>query len=527
MNTAEQKVEAAVKSEMALFGGISIFNTQLISAKLLHIIEYIFTVMEPDSGLFSLIMDGDGKPIQGKEPVMAMLFPDSKSAVFNLKFHFAEAQSIVTKDVKNRMSLRAMLWYNLLISIFHEIHHSKLLLASDVVVKWTDELEEEATTFARGRIIDLAKVCSIEMPTNDEEPLFVMGFEIWRQELEKSKSKAKYVKFQKRLYDENIICSTTLEDDEIIDIHSFREFLRQGCDTKEEREDASWNAEATSIYVHKTDMTSPDGAIIMEKQEIKPPGSIREAIEDGDYDNEDMEPPDGIVVVDSPGPASNVYQPGAAAIISPNSQPFVNPVMANMGTEGIITPTAGQPAGAPAAIETAPTLDIPLPETLAIVKMVYMRIYTHLFTKCGFNPTSGTSFDNPDAVYEPIHIGDIPNANKVFLAQDITNIAGARQDKVPIIDQIKGQRFKKSGLPGYWLWLNVNGSKRKRCVVPQNPNKIKNGAPTTMSARVRQGWAVMWVIADGINGAESEMKVKVETQPGGATTYTENPFKNS
>ena len=275
-------------------------------------------------------------------------------------------------------------------------------------------------------------------------------------------------------------------------------------------------------------MTSPDGALVMEKQEITGPSSVQEAIEGVDYDENDTAPPEGWDSMGSPATGGNVYKPGAAATGALADTAFVNPVTANVGDQGIITPTAGQPASSAAAIESAPALNIPIAEIMAIIQTVYMRVYTHLFTKCGFNPVAPTTFDNPDAVYEPIHIGDIPNANKVFLAMDITDQAGARQDKVAIIDQIKGQRFKKSGLPGYWLWLNVNGKKRKRCLVPQNPNKIQtNGSPTVMAGRVRQGWAVMWVIADGINGAQSEMKVKIETQPGGATTYTENPFKNS
>lgn len=526
---ATQKAEAPVTSEMVIFGGISIYNIQLISAKLLHIIKHIFTVMETESGLFSLVMDGSGKPIQGKEPVMAMLYPDSKSAVFNLLFHFAEAQSIVTKDTKNRMSLRAVLWYNTLISIFHEIHHSKLVIASNEAIKWTDELEEEATEYARGRIIELGKTCLVEMPTNEEEPLFQMGLIEWRANLETTKSKAKYVASQKRMYDKNIVCSTKLGDGETVDINSFKEFLRQSLDKKEERDDPAWDTKTTSIFVHQPDIVSPDGTLVLEKQEIKTPDSIQEAIEGGDYDDGDTGPsedPDGV----DDTPPANVYQPAASpqtALVTPSGQAWVNPVTANIGAEGVITPEAGQPANTTTAPEAAPALDIPVVEILAIVKAVYMRIYTHVFTKCGFNPIAPTSFDNPDAVYEPIHIGDIPNANKIFLGMDITDAAGARQDKVQVLDQIKGQRFKKSGLPGYWLWLNVNGFKMKRCLVPQNPNKMKSdGSPTSMAGRVRQGWAVMWVIADGINGAESEMKAKIETQPGGATTYTENPFKN-
>jgi hypothetical protein len=223
-----------------------------------------------------------------------------------------------------------------------------------------------------------------------------------------------------------------------------------------------------------------------------------------------------------------VYQPQQAAPTVVGNATFVNPVLANMNANGgLVTPvTAPAPNAQAAPPQTCPPLDIPIEEAISIVKQVYTRLYLHIFSKCGFNPAEPTSFSNPGAVYDPVSIADIPNAGKVFLAMDITDTAGVPTQKAPIVNQIQGQVFKKSGLPGYWLWLNCGGVMMKRALVPQNPNKLgNNNQPSTMAVRVRQGWAVMWVIADGVNGAPSEMKVKIETQPGGATTYTDNPFK--
>jgi hypothetical protein len=110
---------------------------------------------------------------------------------------------------------------------------------------------------------------------------------------------------------------------------------------------------------------------------------------------------------------------------------------------------------------------------------------------------------------------------------DVTDEQGKVVRDVPINGAIKGLVFNKSNLPGYWLYLNVNGLKMKRSVVPQNPNKTNSvGAPTWMAQKVREGWAVMWVISEKYDTLPSEMLVKIETQPGQATTYTIRPFGN-
>lgn len=541
----QEAMAEPTKSQMAVFGNVSIHNINFIPVKLLAIIEHIFTAMETDSGIFSLVMKNDGTPLSNGEPVMAVLFPDSMSTVFNLGFHWSEAFDLISTE-DNKLSLRAMIWYNTIISVLHEIHHAKIILAdkNPQEMVWTDKMESEATDFAIKRLVDLAKAFPVELPTNEEEPILGERFIEFRKQIEDVKEDeedGKWCVFQRRLYDDNIVCSTRTEAGEIIDTFSFKEFLRMSCDTPEERDDPAWKAETSKIFTSKETLPMAVSEVVDETPAtVETPANKAVVDMEVDVDYFDAEEPPPWLEDDfvSPGDAgvvagkttaaptiaanTNVYSPQQAAA-SPTD--YVNPVEAALNAGGGAIDPSPQSTGNSLPSQV-PALTIDLAEILQIVKTVYMRIYIHVFTKCGFNPNAPASFDNPGAVYDPISIADIPNANKVFLAMDVTDELGKPLKDVAITDQIKGQVFSKSGLPGYWLWLNVNGFKVKRALVPQNPNKTKpDGSPTVMAGRVRQGYAAMWVIADGYGEADSEMKVKIETAPGGATTYTADPFK--
>jgi len=592
---ATSTAKASAKTAMAVVGGLAVQNIQVISEKLLRIIEHIFTVMEPDTTIFSLIMDveQDKKGPDGV-PSMAMLYPETQSVVMFHQNILNDAIDKAVSDPENRMSMRAYRWYNILLAIFHEIHHSKEYAKvisegklDDFI--WTDELENAAKEFAYQRLLDLAKEFDIEMPTNDEEPLYGLEFARFREALDPQDGKDDELSaLQRRLYDEDIVASTISEAGETVDMKSFKEFLRLTA-PEEELNDPAWKSDTTSLLVNRDKLPEaveqPEATIaqpveqapvVMPTQEagaeagaeapmlIDPETGMPADIPNWEADqivDEDTIvdiPPEGLPVYGEPAqPAQPVNQPTAPPIVMPTTQAavvqpqapaapannsgFVNPVMAaiNGAPGGVVQPTAGQPAGggnskAPQKIQP---LNISVDEMKSIVQQVIMRLYMHIFTKCGFNPSDpgGVGFANPDAVYEPVFIGDIPNANKVFLSMDVTDVEGKQVRDVQIIDSIKGQVFSKSGLPGYWLHLNVGGYKMKRSIVPQNQNKTKKGQPgvlTYMAQKAREGWAVMWVISEEYDpcpdfpaGLPSDMMAKVECRSGSNNiTFTWKPF---
>ena len=564
----------AGQSALVVIGNTAIHNVHLISTKLYEIVKFILTLMEPQSGLFGIIYDGDGNPIVDDSSVMAMLYTDTMTVIFNLEHHWSESLKIAMEDETNCLSLRCLLWYNCILSIFHEIHHAKTIMAAENkhAIVWDDAKEVEATKYAIKQVEALAKLLPIEMPTNEEDPFFGGRFAEFRKFLDECD--APWADFQKRLYDSNIPCSDTTATDERIDVYTFKEWLRMACDTPAERDDPAWGNKASMIFTDKAkelgagpqvntlaaEPAASQAIIDVAHTDVFDPNDG--LIDDGGYDDEmpdwaNSESDEGYhataaAQVEIPPTPQTFVSPRveAPAWVSPNplagrefiatkKRPaFVNPVAAAM-VKGDIIPTDGQPAASSggwrlATAQPCAPLDIPIDEAIAIAKTVYMRLYMHIFSKCGFCSWAEekSTFKNAGAVYDGVFIGDIPNVNKVFLSMEVTDREGGKAVTEPITTHIRGQVFKNSFIPGYWLNTNGGGMIRKRSIVPQNPNKLKtdgsgNLSPMAIKVRNEPGLAVMWIISEKyVDMPESEMVAKIETLPGAPlTTYTPFPFR--
>lgn len=119
------------------------------------------------------------------------------------------------------------------------------------------------------------------------------------------------------------------------------------------------------------------------------------------------------------------------------------------------------------------------------MKSVYLRMFQHIFDKCGFMPAAPKGFDTQlvYAVLEPIRIDDIPGAASIIKFMDSRDHAGRpKQRMMPLMitpqgSFVKGDvwDYKKDGnptmLPGYNLEvLGADGKLHKRTILPQNPN---------------------------------------------------------
>ncbi len=159
----------------------------------------------------------------------------------------------------------------------------------------------------------------------------------------------------------------------------------------------------------------------------------------------------------------------------------------------------------------------------SVIWKVFERLYNRIFADCGFNPRAKISFRNPQRIiHEPVYIGDIWGSKKIFKHMDTVNSDGAAERKADINGLIRGMIFHKSGMVGYWLWLNLKGYGLVRItLVPQNPNKRKPNRRhfTIMAKRARSGYRILWAILD--EGNMPEMVAKMETAP---TEIYWNPF---
>ena len=526
---AQELEKQATPSEMIVIGSTSIHNTQLVSKEFLGILEYILVKMEPEHTLFSIVLDNTSGLKDGEgEPLYAQLMPKTHSVIISLLHHFNSAYDTIS-EIDEKMgycpvAIRTVIWHSLLITIFHEIHHAKRY-AENVDIEWTDEEEGAANDYADWRIEALAKECIIELPAKEDDTFFFKTLIELREVL--TDAKEEWADHQVRMFDEGIVSSTKGIDEEGVDIMTFKEFIRlQSTDPK----NADW-AKTLMPEIIPTGTPLPDTTSVGPTPEMAAAALC--------HDNTDV----GVPWVEGNNDG-DIMDQFANEILTPSSQVaptetmvlpittfngvkpenFSNPVTAAMAGGGTVTSgVPGGQQGDQALVKVTPPT-ISLAEQMEIVKTINMRLYVHIFTKCGFNPVSPTSFDNPGAIGEPVFVGDIPNIQQIFLSMNTVDTKGVRQNDVQISDQIKGQVFSKSGLPGYWLYLNTGGFKVKRVLVPQNPNKMKNGAIAPYAQNARNGWAVCWFIGNHPITGAGQMMAKIETQPSGVMTYIPKPF---
>jgi len=534
------------KMVVALVGNVAVHGMNLISKKLADVIVLVTTSFEPECGISTISFNTNNKPLnKDNEPVFGILYPDTGTVMFNLLHHFNSSYDEASTNPECRLSMRAIIWHTMLITLFHEIHHAKAVVAAaGAEIVWDDEKDTEATKWALTQVNRIAKFHSalVEPPSIDEEPFFGPMLRDIRKIMDGSEE---WQKRQMKMLDDGSIYidgDTTLM--------SMKEYLRLASDDKDSPE---WTP-TTTIIEKKEAPVVADASVVAASAGVTAPVEVAAAVELPVYNPLDFNPDAVIDDVEFaaamdpeltggcedtlffPGmgggmAAPNMMMPGPGATMPAGATPgagasWVNPVTAFMagGAQPVtVAPGAGRTFAHEAPQQIAPH-GLSVEEQKLIMKTVNMRLFTHIFTKCGFNPMAPSSFENAGAVYEPVPIGDIPNVNKLIVAMDTTNPDGSAAKKVPVTTFLKGVVFSKTGLPGYWMWLNINGWLLKRTFVPQNPNKTNANGATAMAQAVRRGEAIAWMIADGATG-QTLMKAKVACAPGGPITYTEDPFK--
>jgi hypothetical protein len=134
----------------------------------------------------------------------------------------------------------------------------------------------------------------------------------------------------------------------------------------------------------------------------------------------------------------------------------------------------------------------------AFLKEVWMRLYSHIFNKCGWTGITGLRdfhFTAVGNVTEHVNIADLihkynmPDVVMEYNTHDANGkkMFGDRAEKCN--GTIRGEVFSKSQLPGYTVYLNFWGRGVKRVLTPQNLLKTSR---TAMAARA--GAAIAWVL---------------------------------
>jgi hypothetical protein len=219
--------------------------------------------------------------------------------------------------------------------------------------------------------------------------------------------------------------------------------------------------------------------------------AVRAEFGDGAVQHVQNNPPIG----PAPAPVSNAAptQPVAAAP-APSAAPVCEgpggfPIV-NAG--GADTATAEEKAAMTYEVNGVDEDQVPV-----IMNQVYMALYQHIFANCRLMINGQQPFQNPDAVWQtPVDLKRIPGAQQLIVAADITDPnTGKYNSNQPVRDgMLLGNVKKHTRIPGYGLYLNVNGRCIRRTVLPQNPNTNGRYAPNA-----RRGEAIMWVINEDVD----------------------------
>lgn len=155
-------------------------------------------------------------------------------------------------------------------------------------------------------------------------------------------------------------------------------------------------------------------------------------------------------------------------------------------------------------VKPYPNNGLSVDETKRIMVGVYTKIYNHLFTVCGRGHTFPEHNDSmhdgtPEFNIHNVHMMGIElteDEMKVVVKMDCLDSEGKWCGGITTAAGcLLGYITKKTKLPQYKLYLNVEGNEVVRLIMPQNPAKLKpNGEYSGPAKEAQKGNAIMYVM---------------------------------
>jgi hypothetical protein len=505
----EQKEDVIVVGEgpntwLALEGGTVVHGTHLVSDKLVGIVNEILKLDRGgiNFGVHCVEFKDNGMPA-GK---VGMSYIDSGSIAINLEEIWSGALSgLESGEVK--LSITGVVWHELVMTLLHETHHIFTMQDAgyrEIAKEDPKAAEKEAETWAKDNMIEMSKTLDIE-PSSFAEMQF---FNVKLMELMTTMSDEEWIVRAKLMLEEGIMY---YDGDNDITLTSFREYLR-GIEDPDEK-DKDWEQGVSVIdLIFQMD----DGSVVKTAEVLPEPEVVVEAsVEKTElgYPAEDLKRINKPAEAETPIAAS----PAQALFAPAPTEEAVAAGLAEEATDTVQLPEAvvAEQAQVAAAAVAQPTTMVPAtsyePHNLSVETIkafltdVYMRLYSHIFNKCGWQLNSDQGFTNPGAVLEPVSIADLiqlHNAPGLIMEYDSLNATGNLKPE-ECKGFIRGLVFTKSnnfGIPAYAIYLNLGGMRVKRSIISQNPAK-KNTAgqysPKALDARA--GHAITWIMSEDEN----------------------------
>ena len=524
--TDEKQIVAVVNESSPNFitigGGTIVDGVNLVSDKLIGIVNEILKLdnIEDNFGVRIITFKNDGYPA-GK---VGMAYVDAGAIAINLEEIWSSCLTAL-EDGKVKLSMTGIVWHELIKTVLHEIHHIDGCRDPEMR-KLLEENAEDADTEAEAWgdeiIVDMVKILDIEPNLLSEIPFFSVKL----MELMTTMKDEEWVVRARLLLEEGIMY---YDEDNDITLTSFREYIRGIEDPNNEDNSFEQGVSVIDLIFEMDDgstvktavvLPGPAGMVVEEFSSFNIPADSKTAEVIG-------EPAEVVVdVIKETTPASEAVVDVVAGSIAPASGALFAPapseeaVAAGLAEEvlpeSVVLPeniAAEQAQMAAAAVATPPIVPLATSyepnglsdaTTVAFLKDIYMRLYTNIFSKCGWQLNSDQGFTNPGAVLEPISIADLiqlHNAPNLIKEYDSMNATGQKQPET-CEGYIRGTVFTKSnnhGIPAYCIYLNINGIRVKRSLIAQNPAKITNGQYSPKAVEARAGNAIAWLFSEDEN----------------------------
>ena len=419
-------------------------------------------------GVISIVCNPDLPP-----DLWGRYHPDARAIVLNLDQHFEHMRSSIQDEESMNFSASAFLLRSLMDTIFHEAWHAaRCLELKDFAAGDLDE--GGAKKYAWKSSWAVGELYDVEMASFGKQ-LDAELLELFKELKEDVTFPdcKEWKKIQLHMFENNL---SYYNPDNGVEMRTVRELMNSVAS-----EDSAW-IETDNKLFHKFSQFTPL-AERLEKEEAEaqvdaPVVKPREVVPP-------VPTPEPVAPV-SPQPTYDDYDPIydiACKVSDEEDSEMPN----NFSTQPIqpVTPVA-QPN----------PIGLNVEEMQNIGEVVMRRIFHHVFSKCGFMQ-NGT-FSNPGAALEPIHIGDIPNVEKLIVKQDCyVGHDNQYHHQADVEGKIRGL-VTQDGLPKYQFYIQVGNEMQKRVFIPANPNsRNADGTLKAWAEKSRQGYCLMSLQQEG------------------------------
>lgn len=526
-----------------LNGPVAIFNTGLVSQKLVDIMLYVLndpqgtfvplvkntrqghgmhTIDFRADGTVGILEKGKLKPTSWYYWMLARMAGCNIQKCVQNAFELAIGED--AGDGEMYLNINTAVWQQILAGFLHELHHAQTAIDStnELLTNKNFNANEEcnAENFAREAMYELAKQVDVEPAIGHFiEDMVVRAWTELDLDNSKDPKVMEFVKCQEYMAktgDCYVVLTKDMTTKHFI-VSSFREFLHlasgQGTEDKAWTNPVPQAAEANPMAIPAANMTqvpAPNNGINYDGS-----GEYFEE-ENVDWEDEPVEyesayqptNPPGFQGVQQPGgyqPPPQYQQP------QPQYQGDPNAIAANApnngGYGGYQQPAQQQSYANHSATVGAATYERPNMDPARIQQVInglYGKIYDRIFNACQFQFT-GEGQPCFHAINNiKMQIPLTPEEDMLVKEMDCYVMVNGQEKlelDVPVNGWISGRFMNTDGtLPGFTLALtDEHGNRLLRKFIPQNPSKRnQQGAFTGPAQRAQRGERIAWII-DGMD----------------------------